>query len=559
MTTFQDPQPQSRRAVRQNERGDAPEPGAGFAQFPPQAPFPAPAPQYVDPDSQRDMWDTNARRAAQLPTTPAPRPDAAVTGRRAAPAASQPPAAAEPLTYSTASRQQPSDQQSFRSRLDARQAAAQSLQSQVPGDASSYRVRDFSPEGRRADRGATPPAAAAEVPAAPFVPPTDLDYQTEVREGFGMPQAPVQPPAPISQVPPQLVTHAPITEAPVAQVPVTQQPAAPQPVAPPQSTALPASFGAPTPLPVAQPIPYADAPGEQTLSRRELRALLAEQESAALGTQGTHNEPVAWQPPVPSQPDLAQSFTQQPFAQEPQLTTQQPQQHFTAQPIAPQVVQQVPPQLVSPVEAPQAYEATRMPELGHPVAPPQPSTNTAMTSALAEFDSLTTAAPAVQEEPAGWRPPVGHWSTQGDIDEEELPETTINRRVGSGSTATNALVLPEIPLGSDIRGPLTSTGEVMLTGSIDLPRSLGSTGTSARIDHDGIDGLFDLTDHEVISTDSQPVRAIKAVSTHQTGHGVTHTQKPKGTRALTVLLISASSMAVIVAGLLVAAFAFNIF
>jgi hypothetical protein len=49
------------------------------------------------------------------------------------------------------------------------------------------------------------------------------------------------------------------------------------------------------------------------------------------------------------------------------------------------------------------------------------------------------------------------------------------------------------------------------------------------------------------------------VSTHNTGHGVTHTQKPKGNRALTGLLIAASSMAVVVAGLLVAALAFNLF
>ena len=144
------------------------------------------------------------------------------------------------------------------------------------------------------------------------------------------------------------------------------------------------------------------------------------------------------------------------------------------------------------------------------------------------------------------------------LDEDEI-ETTINRRVGSGTTTTSALVLPEIPNGPDIRGPLTSTGEIMLTGSIDLPRNLAATGQSDRYDGGGIDDLFDLSDHEVISTDSSPVRAIRAVSTHTSGHGVTHTQKPKGTRALTALLIAASSMAVVVAGLLVAAFAFNVF
>jgi len=267
-----------------------------------------------------------------------------------------------------------------------------------------------------------------------------------------------------------------------------------------------------------------DAPGEQTLSRRELRALLAKQEAEAGGQpfdptgEAPHHAPVAWQAPVVSGPP------------QPIQSAQQAPLYVPAAPIFPT---SDPVQQQAPLQAAQPYEATRLPE---PVIP---------------------AAPAL-EEPAGWRAPTGHWSTQADV-EDDANASTINRRVGSGTTATSALVLPEIPVGSDIRGPLTSTGEVMLTGSIDLPHSLSSTGSSGRMEHAGIDSLFDLSDHEVISTDSQPVRAIKAVSTHQTGHGVTHTQKPKGTRALTVLLISASAMAVVVAGLLVAAFAFNIF
>ena len=521
MTTFQDPQPQSRRAVRQSERDDGSEAPVGFTQFPAQ-PAPAAAPQYyADQDAQRDMWDTNARRAAQLPATPAPRSDAAVPGRRAAAAANQPPAAAEPLNYSTASRQSsnPSyDPQSFRSRLDARQAQPEALQT---GDQSSFRVRDFSPEGRRAAQAAERAAAPQAWPAV--TPATDLYYQTEVREGFGAPQAPVAPPAPISQVPQQYANPAP------------QQ----QPVAPPQSYSAAQQYSAPqpyvtqqyaAPTPSAQPQAeqqWSDAPGEQTLSRRELRALLA-QEEAALGNQ---------------QPTAQDGYA---------VPAAWPAQQAQA-PVAPTPVQQQPPAQQQPAPAQVAYEATRIPEVVMPQAP-QPSTNTAMTSALDEFDALTRSDPAAE---ATWTPPVGHWSTQADLD-DEFPETTINRRVGSGSTATSALVLPTVPNG-DIRGPLTSTGEIMLTGSIDLPHSLSSTGATDRFEHDGIDAMFDMSDREVISTDSAPVRAVRAVSTHQTGHGVTHTQKPKGTRALTALLISASSMAVVVAGLLVAAFAFNIF
>ncbi len=161
--------------------------------------------------------------------------------------------------------------------------------------------------------------------------------------------------------------------------------------------------------------------------------------------------------------------------------------------------------------------------------------------------------------PVAWSPPVGHWSTQlGADDAADGYETTVNRRVGSGLSTTSALVLPTAPPGTDIRGPLTGSGEVMLTGSIDLPRNLASMGVSDRMDYGGVDSPFESNDFEITSTDSAPVRAVAAVSTHTSGHQVTHTHIPKGTGALTALLVSASIMAVAVAGLLVAAFAFNI-
>ncbi|WP_010202985.1 hypothetical protein [Salinibacterium sp. PAMC 21357] len=148
-----------------------------------------------------------------------------------------------------------------------------------------------------------------------------------------------------------------------------------------------------------------------------------------------------------------------------------------------------------------------------------------------------------------------HWSRQVALSDESNA-AVVSRTIGSGSSATSALVLPAIPFAKDIRGPLNSSGQAMLTGSIDLPNSLSASGVSDRFDHADIDSLLDLNDSDMVSTDSAPVRAVKAVSTFS-NQSVTQTQKPKGTRALTVLLISACSMAVVVAGLLVAAFAFN--
>ncbi|MCA0218168.1 MAG: hypothetical protein LCH43_12555 [Actinobacteria bacterium] len=485
MTTYQDPQPQSRRAVRQGERGETPEQQE-------QAPFQGQTPPQFYPDSAtaREMWDTTARRAAQLPPAAAPRPDApaATSGRRSAQPA---PTAAEPLSYSTQgapSTQQASPAPSFRPRGSSQAPEVRAEQPSathvappiIPAqpEPGAFRVRDFSPEGRRS---AAPQARVESPLEAQQAPPSDLDYHTEARIDRAAPPAP-----PIAEVPTFVSQPQPVApeliQPPVSEAPVSQAPAAHSPVdlIPPSAPGVPV---------------------EQTLTRRELRAL---QQSEAVSSP---DQPV-WDQPVASVP------AQSPF----------------------------------------------------PPAP-EPDVNTALTNAITEFDQLFQAQPAAPAQPTPqadaatptWTAPVGHWSVQADLDDDEFHETTINRTVGSGSTATSALVLPTIPGGHDIRGPLTGTGEIMLTGSIELPHTLSSTGATARFDNGGIDALFDAGDAEVISTDSAPVRAIKAVSTHNSGQGVTHTQKPKGTRTLTVLLIAASSMAVVVAGLLITAFALNVF
>jgi hypothetical protein len=470
MTTFHEPQPQSRRAVRQNERADSSP--SGFVPFPPNQAVTAPN-YYSDPNAPRDMWDTTARRAAQPPV--APRTETPPTSGRRAAAAPQP--APEPLTYSTQSGPHaPVFEAPAYPSPPAVEPATQAMPSQ---DQPTYRVRDFSPDGRRAARAAQ---------AAPtFAAPSDLEYHTEARV-----------PAP---------------------------PVAPAAAAMPQVT-------------------------EQTLTRRELRAI-----------QHSEPEPVSAPAPYPittpeSAYPLAATVVPAPV---PPIAPSYPAPALEAQP-APEYVAQ-----------PSAFEALFQSQaLAAPVQPtplplvaPEPSPNTAMTRAIAEFDALSNVQPpaATSQRASGesvWTPPTGHWSAQLDADDDPF-ENTLSRSIGSGHTATNALVLPGMPKETDIRGPLTSTGEVMLTGSIDLPRSLASTGATGRMEHGGIDALFDANDAEINSTDSSPVRAIRAVSTHNSGHGVTHTQKPKGTKALTALLIAASSMAVVVAGLLIAAFAFNVF
>jgi hypothetical protein len=55
------------------------------------------------------------------------------------------------------------------------------------------------------------------------------------------------------------------------------------------------------------------------------------------------------------------------------------------------------------------------------------------------------------------------------------------------------------------------------------------------------------------------VRAIRAVSTHTSSNGMVTSKKPQGNRMLTGMVVLASTMAVGVAGLLIAGFALQLF
>ena len=161
-------------------------------------------------------------------------------------------------------------------------------------------------------------------------------------------------------------------------------------------------------------------------------------------------------------------------------------------------------------------------------------------------------------------PPIGHWSTQALIDDgEQVQENSFARDVGatSGAITTSALVLPSMPTGENIMGPLSGTGEILITGSINLPSSMGSTGVHpARYDHSDVDALLEADDREDSDPESAPVRAIRAVSTNTASGDVINSMKPrKASRLPLILIVSAAVMAVGVVVLLVAGLIFKIF
>lgn len=180
-------------------------------------------------------------------------------------------------------------------------------------------------------------------------------------------------------------------------------------------------------------------------------------------------------------------------------------------------------------------------------------------------------APSADENvlPGPLNPPVGHWSVdRGDdrhtqtIGQGQPFDQFMSRGVGAGGipTTTNALILPSIPQQGTTSGPLASTGEVLITGSFDLPRSLGATGQHPNhFDSSEMDHMLDQLDEGGHNSNVAPVSASRAVSTHTSTRGVMTPPKKRGASLPTVLAVTAAVLAVGVLALFVLGYVFRIF
>ena len=172
-----------------------------------------------------------------------------------------------------------------------------------------------------------------------------------------------------------------------------------------------------------------------------------------------------------------------------------------------------------------------------------------------------------RSEPAGWTPPVGHWSVDsGEQTPVHSPEQSldelINRGIGAGGipTTTNALILPSIPHQGPSVSPISNTGEIIITGSFDLPRSLGSTGAHPNLfDSSEMDHMMDQLDADQLGGDSAPVSASRAVSTHASTRGMLTPPKKQRASLPMVLVITTAILAVSVLALFVTGYLLGIF
>jgi hypothetical protein len=339
---------------------------------------------------------------------------------------------------------------------------------------------------------ATP--ATPQVPQAPVAAPYPQAAPTPVPAGPGYGAVPAQAPAPAPAAPPPAPRPAPAPQqSPNPFGAPTTYPGTP-PVDRPRSSAP----AAPSPAAPATPAaPQASAP-ERTLTRRELRAMLDAHSGDGFDELGLDDEPM---------PE---------------------------------------PRSAASVNAPEAY--------GAPVAQPQQRTPSlpAPIRTPAPHSTVDTGLDDLVATPK----PIGHWTSQLNLPEE--PAEPFDQLLSRGGgvrgipTTTNALILPTLPDQGSIGGtPLAKSGEIMVTGSIDLPRSYGSTGVHpSQIDSTDIDRLFEQVEDST-GTGVAPVAATSAISTQGGTRTMLAPPTKEGMNVPLVLAVTAGILALGVVGTLV--------
>ncbi|RNE57225.1 hypothetical protein [Cryobacterium tepidiphilum] len=136
----------------------------------------------------------------------------------------------------------------------------------------------------------------------------------------------------------------------------------------------------------------------------------------------------------------------------------------------------------------------------------------------------------------------------------------ISRGASVSVTTSNTLILPSIPQQPSSGSAMSMTGEVLITGSIDLPRGFGSTGAPAdRFDTAEVDRMLDQADESTQTSNVAPVSASRAVSTHTSTRGVMTPPKKHMVSLPMVLAITAGVLLVGVVTLFAAGYLFQIF
>lgn len=232
------------------------------------------------------------------------------------------------------------------------------------------------------------------------------------------------------------------------------------------------------------------------------------------------------------------------------------------------------PRSTAPVAEPPSLNAARIratesapswaPPMGLPLQP---------TATAANFGHAPAGAPGyVDDAPSvpSWLPPAAAAIVALDpsadaqpLDQPgpEAPGVAASREVHGGSSAvtTSALVLDQAP-SLELTGPInTMTGEILVTGSVLLPSSLAETGAHPlMLDEAALDHELDPGDYQLVSTQSQPIRAVQALSTGMS-QSIVSPARRGGNRGLTALIAISGVLVLLVGGLLVYGLVTNAF
>ena len=170
---------------------------------------------------------------------------------------------------------------------------------------------------------------------------------------------------------------------------------------------------------------------------------------------------------------------------------------------------------------------------------------------------------AEEEDRAVVRPGFGSELLAGEMPQVELPpsfDQLITRSMTGAVGTGNALILSQTPAAPPLVAPVAATGEVLITGSYNLPEGLGSTG-HANGTADGKETDAVLVDGELPAHSSPtPIAASAAISTVKNGGDLIRPPTPeKGGRLMLTLAITAGVLALALVGVLILAFVTGVF
>lgn len=137
---------------------------------------------------------------------------------------------------------------------------------------------------------------------------------------------------------------------------------------------------------------------------------------------------------------------------------------------------------------------------------------------------------------------------------------SVGDSTGSQHIAPSALIFTPSPGEGSLSGPVASTGEILVTGSYELPQGIGSQGHAhGTADGKEVDAV--LIDGELPPASSPtPIAASSAVSTIKPAGEVIRPPAPeKGNKLMLILAITAGGLALALGVVLIFAFTTNVF